>query len=245
MAAELSRYGVPIRIIEKAPQRTDKSKAIVLWSRTLELLDRTGSGKNFVDAGFKVTGANIIAGAQQIAHVRLDEVQTPHPYALMIPQSDTERLLDEHLNTYGVKVERQVELVKLTPAADKVSATLRHADGSEEIVEVAWLIGCDGAHSTVRHGLNLSFEGDTLMSDWMLADVHLTGLTKNPYDVNSYWHSDGVLLISPITSDRFRVIADFGVARGNEHRADPTLAEVQAILDQRGPGGIKASSPCG
>ena len=174
MAAELSRYGIPIRIIEKAPQRTDKSKAIVLWSRTLELLDRTGSGQKFVAAGFKVTGANIIAGDQQIAHVHLDEVKTPHPYALMLPQSDTERLLDEHLNTYGVKVERQVELVKFTPAADKVSATLRHVDGHEETIEVAWLIGCDGAHSTVRHGLNLAFEGDTLMSDWMLADVHLT-----------------------------------------------------------------------
>jgi FAD binding domain len=91
--------------------------------------------------------------------------------------------------------------------------------------------------------LNLTFKGDSLMSDWMLADVHLSGLTKNPYDVNSYWHADGVLLVSPITPDRFRVIADFGVAKGNEQRADPTLAEVQAILDQRGPGGIRVSDP--
>jgi 2-polyprenyl-6-methoxyphenol hydroxylase-like FAD-dependent oxidoreductase len=42
MAAELARYGVHVRIVEKAAQRTDKSKALVLWSRTLELLDRAG-----------------------------------------------------------------------------------------------------------------------------------------------------------------------------------------------------------
>ena len=34
MAAELARYGIPTRIIEKAPERTDKSKALVIWSRT-------------------------------------------------------------------------------------------------------------------------------------------------------------------------------------------------------------------
>jgi 2-polyprenyl-6-methoxyphenol hydroxylase-like FAD-dependent oxidoreductase len=44
LAIELTRFGVPIRIVEKAAQRTDKSKALVLWSRTLELLDRQPGG---------------------------------------------------------------------------------------------------------------------------------------------------------------------------------------------------------
>jgi 2-polyprenyl-6-methoxyphenol hydroxylase-like FAD-dependent oxidoreductase len=178
-----------------------------------------------------------------MAHIRLDEVQTPHPYALMLPQSDTERLLDEHLNSYGVKVEREIELVRFSSGSTSVTATLRHADGHEETIEAAWLIGCDGAHSAVRHGLNMAFEGETLLSDWILADVHLTGLAKDPYDVNTFWHSHGVLVIFPISPGRFRVIADFGLAKGIEPRADPTLAEVQAILDQRGPGGITASEP--
>ena len=51
MASELARYGVALRIIDKAPGRTDKSKALVLWSRTLELLDRGGGSTPFVDAG--------------------------------------------------------------------------------------------------------------------------------------------------------------------------------------------------
>ena len=50
MAAELARYGVGVRIVDKAAQRTDKSKAIVLWSRTLELIDRMGCGAAFVDS---------------------------------------------------------------------------------------------------------------------------------------------------------------------------------------------------
>jgi hypothetical protein len=55
MACELARYQVPIRIVDKAPQRTDKSKAIVLWSRTLELLDRGAeTSRPFLEGGFKV-----------------------------------------------------------------------------------------------------------------------------------------------------------------------------------------------
>lgn len=51
MASELAGYGVPVRIVDKAAQRTDKSKALVLWSRTLELLDRGAGADPFVNAG--------------------------------------------------------------------------------------------------------------------------------------------------------------------------------------------------
>jgi 2-polyprenyl-6-methoxyphenol hydroxylase-like FAD-dependent oxidoreductase len=40
MAIELARYGVGVRLIDKEAQRTDKSKALVIWSRSLELLER-------------------------------------------------------------------------------------------------------------------------------------------------------------------------------------------------------------
>src|SRR5215469_13405640 len=90
MAAELTRYGVGVRIVDKAAARTDKSKALVLWSRTLELIDRMGCGATFVDAGLKMRAVNIIAGGSQIAHINLAALATPHPYGLMLPQSDTE-----------------------------------------------------------------------------------------------------------------------------------------------------------
>ena len=127
--------------------------------------------------------------------------------------------------------------------ADQVAVTLRHADGHEETLEVPWLIGCDGAHSTVRHGLGKHFEGNTLASDWILADVHLTGLDANAEEVNTYWHTSGVLVLFPISKGRYRAIADIGDATDKHLRPDPTLAEVQAIINQRGPEGIQVSDP--
>src|ERR1700678_4389548 len=112
MASELARYGVSVRIIDKAAHRTDKSKALVLWSRTLELLDRGGGGADpFIEAGFKTLAVNFIAGDKQVGRVDMESVPSPYRYALALPQSETERLLEERLSSLGVTVERQVELI--------------------------------------------------------------------------------------------------------------------------------------
>src|ERR1700677_4073640 len=153
MASELARYGVPVRIVDKAAERTDKSKALVIWSRTLELLDRGGGSAPFVEAGFKAEAVNIIAGDKVIGRVSMESAQSPYPYGLMLPQSETERLLEERLASLGVSVERQVELISFKSNVDGVEAVLRHSDGREEAVSTDWLLGCDGAHSVVRHGV--------------------------------------------------------------------------------------------
>ena len=242
MAAELARYGVGVRIVDKAAQRSDKSKALVLWSRTLELIDRMGCGASFVEAGRKVREAEIISGGATIARVNFDGLKTPHPYGLMLPQSETERLMEHHLNSLGVEVERPVELIRFVADEDAVTAFLRRPDGGEETVDVDWMIGCDGAHSVVRHGLGMEFEGDTMPSHFILADLHLTG--GLPMDeIKTYWHEAGVLVIFPISPGRYRVIADVGEPKAGGHTPDPTLEEVQLLLDQRGPAGIRASDP--
>lgn len=241
MAAELARYGVSVRIVDKAPERTDKSKALVIWSRTLELMDRMGCSQEFISAGYQARSVDIVAAGKPIAHVTFEKVETPHPYALMLPQSETERLMAEHLKRLEVSVERAVELTHFLDLGDYVESTLQRADGSQETVVSSWLIGCDGAHSVVRHKLGLEFQGSTLLSDWILADVHLEG-ERCPNGVEIHWHADGVLAIFPITPGRFRVIADTGLADG-ALGPDPTLDEVQAAIDQRGLGGIRVSAP--
>ncbi len=153
------------------------------------------------------------------------------------------RIVDKAAGRTDKSVERRVEFARFVPAADKVTVTLRHADGREETLQFAWLIGCDGAHSTVRHELVMQFEGDTQPSDWILADAHLAGVPSNPDEIDIFWHSDGALALFPISTERYLVIADVGGAQGDIHGSDPTLEEVQAVLDKRGPGGITVSSP--
>ena len=242
MAADLARYGVSVRLIEKSPEPTDKSKALVLWSRTLELMDRMGCTAPFLTTGKKVTAVNITAGKELITRVTVDGVETPHPYALTIPQNDTEQLLGDFVTSLGVKIERNIELTDFTATADGVTSTLKHADGTEETFESGWLIGSDGAHSTVRHKLGMEFAGETMPSSWVIADVHLSNV-PNPEEIVISWHTDGILAVFPILGTRYRVIADSGLIDAGIAPANPTIEDVQSILDVRGPGGITATDP--
>ena len=242
LANELVRHGVAVRIVDKAAARTDKSKALVLWSRSLELFDDAGYVDPFLPAGFPAHGAQISTGKEIVARISLDSVDSRFPYALMIPQSETERILEERLAAHGVAVERSVELTAFADKGSSVEATIKKASGETETLTADWLVGCDGAHSAVRHGLNFAFEGSTLESHWALADGHITGL--EPKDrLHIFWHRDGILAFFPIIGDRWRVVGDLGEAKDNERHADPTLEEINALLAHRGSPSFVMSNP--
>ncbi len=242
LANELVRRGVAVRIVDKAAARTDKSKALVLWSRSLELFDDAGYVEPFLSAGMPAHGAQISTGDEVVARVSLDSVDSRFPYALMIPQSETERILEERLAAQGVTVERSVELTAFADDGLSVEATLKKADGASETPDVDWLVGCDGAHSAVRHGLGFAFEGSTQESQWALADGHISGLAPNDR-LHIFWHRDGILAFFPIVGDRWRVVADLGLATGGAQQADPTLAEINALLAHRGSPSFAMSAP--
>jgi len=64
-----------------------------------------------------------------------------------------------------------------------------------------------------------------------------------PDRLDILWHRDGILAFFPIVGGRYCVVADLGPADGKDWRPDPTLAEVQALVDHRGPGGVRLRDP--
>ncbi|CAO4146332.1 6-methylpretetramide 4-monooxygenase [Methylorubrum aminovorans] len=243
LACELARYRIGVRLIDRAPQATQTSKALVVWSRTLELMDRMGCTEAFLAAGLRARGATLRGGGQVLGGPDFTDIASPYAFGLMIPQSDTERLLAEHLRTFGIAVEREVELLAFSPAPNGVEARLSHADGRQETVETPYLIGCDGAHSAVRHGLGLPFRGSAQGDDWLLADIRLDGVEAPPGDrIAVYLHRDGPFVIFPIPNGRARVVATVGRADGRP-KPDPTLAEVQALVESRAGPSIRVSDP--
>jgi 2-polyprenyl-6-methoxyphenol hydroxylase-like FAD-dependent oxidoreductase len=172
--------------------------------------------------------------ASSIGRIDFSHLESRYQFVLVLPQSDTERLLEEHLKELGVAVERGTTLKTFVQTDDAVTCTIVGPGGEEQMVQTPWLIGCDGAHSIVRHDLGLSFDGDTMDESFVLADVQVRGLTVPATEIGIFWSPDGTLMFFPIGHDRYRLIADVG----ETPRHDPTLAEVQAIVDARTPGGI-------
>jgi len=242
MALALARQHVSVRIVDKNAQRTDKSKALVLWPRTLELLDIQGYAELFIEAGLKVRDARILADEKELVHVSFDVARSVYRYALMLEQSQTERLLQQQVERLGVVVERRTELMSFADDGELVSAVLRAADGATETVRADWLVACDGAHSTVRHGLaSATFDGDTLPSNWVLADLRIGGAGLAE-DITICFSQHGVLVFFPIGGSRFRVIAEMNAATPDT-LPEPTLAEVQSLVDSRGPAGLQLHDP--
>lgn len=178
LALWLTKLGVRVRMVDKNAEAGTTSRAVAVQARTLEFYNQIGLAATVVDAGVKVEGVNLWIGGRRAAHVPLGAIgqgQSPFPYALTYPQDAHERLLIERLAALGVNVQRRTELTGLEQSADRVAATLKHADGSEEVCHAAYLVGCDGASSTVRKALAIAFPGGTYTGLFYVADVEASG----------------------------------------------------------------------
>ena len=240
MASELARHGIRCRIIDKTPEISPLSRALAIHARTLEIFECIGIADQFVSAGVKAHGVCIYASGKRIVHLSFDAIESRYNFALMLPQDETESLLARHLENLGVKIDRSTELVDFTQDSDSVTATLRLADGRSERCRAAYLIGCDGAHSVVRHSLNLPFEGLEYEETFALADIMINSSLPDD-ELSGFASEKGLLFFFPITHGRYRLIADVSsVAASNR---EPTLAELQAIVDDHCGSGVRLHDP--
>jgi 2-polyprenyl-6-methoxyphenol hydroxylase-like FAD-dependent oxidoreductase len=151
-AVALARAGIPIRIIDRLTAPTNESRAAIVHARTLEHFERLGFVDDFLAAGVRVHGAAVYGpGNHLLVRPSLDHLPTPFPFMLGLEQFETERLLTARLN----QTSAAVELIDFEDSVDYVTARLLHPDGREETTEFAYLLGCDGARSTVRGILGL------------------------------------------------------------------------------------------
>ena len=242
MACELARHGVRCRIIDQARERSQTSKALGIFPRTLEVLHTMGLSDRFLAAGQRLRGLTLHHGAERLAQVELTTVASPFPFALSLPQSETERLLLEQLASLGVEVERETSLTTLEQSSDAVHATLRHADGQTEAVDTPWLLGCDGAHSATRHALGFEFEGSQYEESFILADVRIeTALAHDR--IQLFLSEDGLLGAFPFGGERWRIVANIPPIVRAQSVPEVTLEEVQTLATRRGLTDARLSDP--
>ncbi|PTB18431.1 FAD-binding monooxygenase [Trinickia symbiotica] len=206
-AMSLARARIPVRLIDRAPRPAQHSRAIGIQARTLELFEQHRVVEPFLEAGHRLRAANLYSNGHRLARLDFDPLQTRYPYLLALDQTVTERILTDHLATFGVAIERGVELVSLTQGASRVEVGLRQADGREETAHVTYVVAADGAHSTVRHLLGLNFAGKAFEQTFMLADLHAdSDLADDEFHL--FASGDGLAAIFPLGGGRHRFIAD-------------------------------------
>ena len=101
----------------------------------------TGCTQRFIEAGLKVQGVNILSGREEIARVEMTDIESPYNFVLMIPQSDTERLLEEHTPRFALFAEDTPgsrSLLSKYPNLVEASPRKQYADGG------IWVVRPDG-----------------------------------------------------------------------------------------------------
>ena len=182
LALWLTRLGIGVRIIDRTAEPGTTSRALGVQARTLELYRQIGIADAVTRAGVETAAANLWVRGARAARLPLRDMGeglTPFPSLWIFPQDAHERLLIDRLRALGVDVERRTELAGFDQDADGVHATLRGPDGSEEVCDVAFLAGCDGADSTVRRALEVDFPGGTYSRLFYVADVEANGPTTD------------------------------------------------------------------
>jgi 2-polyprenyl-6-methoxyphenol hydroxylase-like FAD-dependent oxidoreductase len=235
MAIELKRLGLPVRIIDAAEQPAQHSQALVVQARTLEQWERYGIAGEAVARGRKLLRGTLMSEGKTIATIELDRIPGRYPFVLFLPQNETERLLAEHLRSLGCEVERGTELLSFENTKQGVTASLRHRSGATQAVPARWLIGCDGAHSVVRKGMNVPFEGDTVGLDFFLGDFELSGPDVPGDDLRLHLHHGDVVFIGRLSDTLLRVIVVLHREEGAPPVSrQPELADFQAAMDRVG-----------
>lgn len=231
MACQLLRYGVKFRILDKQKDRAHESRAFAIQAKSMEIFQNLGCADEFLKvARSKMDLAFFINGKKQI-EIKFEHFthqDTPFPSVYFLPQTETERILIEFLEKQDVYIERQKELITFTQDMQSVRANIKDlTTGIAEKLVCDYIIGCDGAHSSIRHMLHFSFEGNAYPQIFNLVDASI----EWPYSRKKFLFflgKDGVFVHIPLTEKISRImLAQHSYGSSEEKLSTPSLSQLE------------------
>ncbi|MBL8645000.1 MAG: FAD-dependent monooxygenase [Rhodospirillaceae bacterium] len=228
LALSLQRAGVPHVLIDRLNRGENTSRAAVVHAHTIECLEKLGVSQTLIAQGLKVDRFAIRDRDQPLLDLDFSALPSPYPFLLMVPQDVTERVLAEKLAEAGGIVHRGITATAFQNHSDGVTATLATAHGVAT-VKAKYVVGADGFRSGVRQAAGIGFEGDAYPETFVLADVKMDWC-MDQREVSLFFSPAGLVVVAPLPGGAYRIVATVTNAP-----AHITKADVQALIDERGP----------
>jgi 2-polyprenyl-6-methoxyphenol hydroxylase-like FAD-dependent oxidoreductase len=222
------RSGITPVIVDKLAAGQNTSRAAVIHAHTLEVLEQLGVSERLAHKGLKLAKFSIRDRDRVLVRLRFDTLSTPYNYLLMLPQDMTEKILAEGLVEAGVAVRRGCTVEALVETPEGVHASVVSSEGKQTI-HARYVIGADGMHSLVRQTAGIGFTGGSYEESFVLADVAMTW-DHGRDEVMLFFSPAGLLVVAPLPAGTYRIVATLDNAP-----EQPGIADVQALLDARGP----------
>jgi 2-polyprenyl-6-methoxyphenol hydroxylase-like FAD-dependent oxidoreductase len=145
LACQLSRLGISFRIIDKQVDRVQESRAFGIQAKSMEIFQDLGIASDFQKKAQVRNGASFYIKGKlkfKLSFANIDINDTPFPLLFLLPQSDIEQILLDHLGNQSVYVERQTELVSLIQENEEIEAHIKkELTGKTEKIRCRYLVG--------------------------------------------------------------------------------------------------------
>lgn len=190
-ALECADRGMPVRIIDKRPYRALIGKATGVAAGVWRGLSKYGVSPAAVASAMPMSRFVFYDDGELVADVPVPLIDGA-PAAYLYPQGELEKYLEAALSKKGINVEYSTEFLSFEDGDDGVCVTLNNARGEiEQIDQLDWLIGADGAHSVVRDVAEIPFVGRDYPENWSVAEV-TTRQWSTAAQAQLFLQSDGV-----------------------------------------------------
>lgn len=236
LACALRLHGVTVRVLDAADGPATTSRANFLHARGAEVLDRIGALGDLPQRAISALSITVNVGGRPMSTLRFGDpgLRTAAP-ALLASQALVEEALRRRLGELGGVIEWGAGVVEAGQDADGVRVTL----ADRRTARARWLVGCDGAHSTVRKQAGIAFPGEPVADTWLLADVHAEGMPQRSGS-HGWLHDDGLMGALPMAEvaghadDRIWRIMIYTPGLGDEHLDhDQILDRVRTLFPER------------
>ncbi|MFA5959890.1 MAG: FAD-dependent monooxygenase [Tatlockia sp.] len=203
-ANELARHGLSLAIVEQKSTLSDKSKALGIHIRTLDVLADCGFLEEVLQQGQKIDGLIFKSFEKELINASFADITANYPYLIALPQDKTEKILVQGLQKKGFEVQWNTELLRIEQNTNTVKATVCQ-NGEQKQIRANWIIACDGSHSTLRKLVYAGFIGGQFKESWWLADLSLDWqLPENK--MVFFISKEGPLACFPMGNKRYRLV---------------------------------------
>jgi 3-(3-hydroxy-phenyl)propionate hydroxylase/6-hydroxy-3-succinoylpyridine 3-monooxygenase len=164
LALGLAQRGHEVVLLEAEPDIVESPRAMVYYWHVLEGLDRLGVLDDMLARGFRNTAflQRVLRTGLQ-ADVPLTQIERISPYAFNVHlgQHEVVRIALEHLRRLpNAHIAFDARVTDLRHERDHVVVESDGENGRGQW-RASWVVGADGARSTIRRSVGLGFEGTT------------------------------------------------------------------------------------